>query len=83
MPGHSVRVVAPDVGGGFGGKASVYPEEILVAMLARRLGRAVRWTGDRLEDLVSTTQGFDEIVEGLTATLRASSAAPCPTLSSR
>jgi aerobic carbon-monoxide dehydrogenase large subunit len=63
MPGHSVRVVAPDVGGGFGGKASVYHEEIVVSVLARHLGRAIRWTGDRLEDLTSTTHGFDEIVE--------------------
>jgi len=63
LPGHSIRVVAPDVGGGFGGKASLYQEEILVASLARHLGRTVRWTGDRLEDLASTSQGFDEIVE--------------------
>jgi aerobic carbon-monoxide dehydrogenase large subunit len=63
MPGHSVRVVAPDVGGGFGGKASVYHEELVVAVLARHLGRAVRWTGDRLEDLASTGHGFDEIVD--------------------
>jgi len=63
MPGHSVRVIAPDVGGGFGGKASVYPEEILVAVLARHLGRAVRWTGNRLEDLTATSHGFDETVE--------------------
>jgi carbon-monoxide dehydrogenase large subunit len=63
MPGHSIRVMALDVGGGFGGKASVYPEEILVAVLARRLGRSVRWTGDRLEDFASTTQGFDEIAD--------------------
>jgi aerobic carbon-monoxide dehydrogenase large subunit len=63
VPGHSLRVVAPDVGGGFGGKASVYPEEIVFAVLARHFGRAVRWTGDRLEDLASTSQGFDEIVE--------------------
>ncbi len=59
----TVRVVAPDVGGGFGGKASVYQEEILVCILARKLGRPVKWTGDRLEDLSSTSQGFDEIVE--------------------
>jgi carbon-monoxide dehydrogenase large subunit len=64
MPGHAIRVVAPDVGGGFGGKASLYPEEIVVALLARQLGRAVRWTGQRLEDLAATTQAFDEIVEG-------------------
>lgn len=62
-PGNQLRVVAPDVGGGFGGKASLYPEEILVCILARRLGRPVKWTGDRLEDIASTSQGFDEIVE--------------------
>jgi carbon-monoxide dehydrogenase large subunit len=63
MPGHSVRVIAPDVGGGFGGKASLYREEILVAVLARHLGRAVRWTGSRAEDLMATSHGFDEIIE--------------------
>lgn len=63
LPGHRVRVVAPDVGGGFGGKASLYPEEILVSALARRLDRPVKWTSDRLEDLISTSQAFDEIVD--------------------
>ena len=63
MPGHSVRVVAPDVGGGFGGKASLYPEEIIVSVLARQLGRPVRWHASRREDFVATTHGFDEIVE--------------------
>ena len=63
LPGHSIRVVAPDVGGGFGGKASLYQEEVVVAVLARHLGRVVRWTGDRLEDLASTTHAFDEIVD--------------------
>ncbi len=63
LPANCVRVVAPDVGGGFGGKASVYPEEILVAAAARELGRPVKWTGDRLEDLVSTSQAFDEMVD--------------------
>lgn len=63
LPGHGVRVVAPDVGGGFGGKGSLYQEEILLAVLARRLGRPVRWTSDRLEDLISTSHGFDERVE--------------------
>ena len=43
MPGHSVRVIAPDVGGGFGGKASLYPEEIVVSMLAPP------WPGGALE----------------------------------
>ena len=63
MPGHRLRVVAPDVGGGFGGKASLYPEEVLVCLLARRLGRPVKWTSDRLEDLISTSQAFDEIID--------------------
>jgi aerobic carbon-monoxide dehydrogenase large subunit len=63
MPGHSIRVAAHDVGGGFGGKASIYPEEILVCVLARHLKRTVRWTSDRLEDLLTTTQAFDEIVD--------------------
>jgi carbon-monoxide dehydrogenase large subunit len=62
MPGSRLRVIAPDVGGGFGGKASLYPEEIFVAFAARRLGRAVKWTSDRMEDLASTSQGFDQIV---------------------
>lgn len=63
LPGHSLRVVAPDVGGGFGGKSSLFPEEILVCAAARRLGRTVKWTGDRMEDLLATSQSFDEIIE--------------------
>ena len=63
MPGHGIRVVAPDVGGGFGGKGSLYPEEIFVCAAARQLGRAVKWTSDRMEDLASTSQAFDEIVD--------------------
>ena len=62
LPGHRLRVVAPDVGGGFGGKVSLYREEVLVSILARKLGRPVKWTSDRREDLMSTTQAFDEIV---------------------
>jgi aerobic carbon-monoxide dehydrogenase large subunit len=63
LPGHRIRVVAPDVGGGFGGKASLYPEEIFVCAAARRLARPVRWTSDRMEDLAASTQAFDEIVD--------------------
>ncbi len=60
LPGNRVRVIAADVGGSFGGKGSVYPEELAVAVLARKLERPVKWTGDRLEDLASTSQAFDE-----------------------
>jgi carbon-monoxide dehydrogenase large subunit len=63
IPGSRLRVIAPDVGGGFGGKGTLYPEETLVCALARHLGRPVKWTGDRLEDFMSTTQAFDEIVD--------------------
>jgi len=63
LPGTRLRVIAPDVGGGFGGKGSLYPEEIFVCAAARALARAVKWTSDRMEDLAATSQGFDEIVE--------------------
>lgn len=61
MPG-KVRVIAPDVGGGFGGKGSLYQEEIIVSALARKLGRPVKFVSDRMEDLASSSQGFDELV---------------------
>ena len=63
LPGHRIRVIAPDVGGGFGGKSSLFPEELFVCAASLQLGRSVKWTGDRLEDLLATSQGFDEIVE--------------------
>src|SRR5579884_1276393 len=51
----AVRVVAPDVGGGFGAKGGAYPEQIVVAALAHRLGRPVRWAETRSENLVGIT----------------------------
>jgi carbon-monoxide dehydrogenase large subunit len=56
-----VRVIAPDVGGGFGGKLQVTPEEILTVLVARRLGRPVKWTETRSESLVSAHHGRDQI----------------------
>ncbi|MPZ62978.1 MAG: molybdopterin-dependent oxidoreductase [Propionibacteriales bacterium] len=56
-----VRVIAPDVGGGFGPKVQVYPEEILVAHLSMRLGRPVCWIEDRNEHLVATGQSRDQV----------------------
>ena len=67
MPATRLRVVAPDVGGGFGVKTVLYPEEIVVAALARALERPVRWTGDRREDLVSSTQAWDEAIDAALA----------------
>ena len=63
IPGERIRVVAPDVGGGFGGKGSLYPEEIFVCAAALRLQRAIKWTSDRLEDFAGNSQAFDEIVD--------------------
>lgn len=63
IAGDRIRVVAPDVGGGFGGKGSLYPEEIFVCAAALRLKRAIRWTSDRLEDFAGNSQAFDEIVD--------------------
>jgi carbon-monoxide dehydrogenase large subunit len=63
LPGNRMRVVAPDVGGSFGGKGSLYHEEMLVCTLARKLGRPIKYTSDRLEDLSSTSQAFDELMD--------------------
>ncbi|KJF70327.1 xanthine dehydrogenase family protein molybdopterin-binding subunit [Agrobacterium arsenijevicii] len=63
LPGTRMRVVAPDVGGSFGGKGSLYGEEILVCALARKLKRPVKFISDRLEDLSATSQAFDELIE--------------------
>src|SRR5712691_10991593 len=56
-----LRVIAPDVGGGFGSKLNVYAEEALALAIARRLGRAVKWTETRSEGYVSTIHGRDQI----------------------
>ncbi|WP_196941918.1 xanthine dehydrogenase family protein molybdopterin-binding subunit [Pseudooceanicola algae] len=57
LPLAQVRVIAPDVGGAFGGKASIYPEEVALAFAAHQLGRAVKWTATRSDDLMAATHG--------------------------
>ena len=61
----SLRVIAPEVGGGFGAKAPVYPEEIVATYLTRRLGQPIKWVATRSEDYVSTYHG-----RGQTDTIR-------------
>src|SRR6266478_4894592 len=56
-----VRVIALDVGGGFGGKGHVYPEDLLVPFLARRLGRPVRWIEERREHFMAATHSRDQL----------------------
>jgi carbon-monoxide dehydrogenase large subunit len=62
-PHHLVRVIAPDVGGGFGPKMSTYPEELVVAALARKLARPVRWIEDRRELLMAMNHAKEQIVD--------------------
>lgn len=57
-----LRVITPDVGGGFGPKTFVYREYALVMEAARRLGRPVKWTGDRTEHFLTDAQGRDNVV---------------------
>jgi aerobic carbon-monoxide dehydrogenase large subunit len=61
LPEARVRVIALDVGGGFGGKGHAYPEDLLVPFLARRLGRPVRWIEDRREHFMSATHSRDQL----------------------
>lgn len=57
VPAEQVEVIAPDVGGGFGLKNFLYPEWVLLLWAARKLGRPIKWTGDRGEEFASATQG--------------------------
>lgn len=57
-----LRVAVPDVGGGFGPKANIYPEELVVAVLARRLRTRIAWIEDRAEHMVSTAHSRDQVV---------------------
>lgn len=61
IPEDRLRVVAPDVGGGFGSKLQIYPEEALVLALARRLRRPVKWIETRSETMTTTHHGRDQI----------------------
>lgn len=58
-----VRVMCPDIGGGFGQKAHVFPEEVAVAWAAIRLGRPVKWFEDRSENLLASTHSREQLVK--------------------
>jgi carbon-monoxide dehydrogenase large subunit len=61
IPEHKVRVIAPEVGGGFGSKLYLYPEEVIVASLAKATGRPVKWIEERRENYVATTHGRAQV----------------------
>ena len=61
IPEHKLRVVSPDVGGGFGSKIPHYPEEIAVTWAGKQVGRPVKWTAERAESFLSDTHGRDHI----------------------
>jgi carbon-monoxide dehydrogenase large subunit len=61
VPQQQMRVSCPDVGGGFGVKNALYPEWVMLLWAARRLGRPVKWIGERSEDFVTTAQGRDNV----------------------
>jgi carbon-monoxide dehydrogenase large subunit len=61
LPEHKLRVIAPDVGGGFGSKIFLYAEEVVVTWAARRLARPVKWTADRSEAFQTDAHGRDHV----------------------
>ena len=63
LPETKVRVIAPEVGGGFGGKLNVYAEEALAPFFAMKLGRIVKWSEGRRENMQCTIHGRDQINE--------------------
>ncbi|MEL6588118.1 MAG: xanthine dehydrogenase family protein molybdopterin-binding subunit, partial [Pseudomonadota bacterium] len=60
-PEHKLRVIAPDVGGGFGSKIYIYPEEITCLWASMKTGRSVKWTSDRSEAFLTDAHGRDHI----------------------
>jgi aerobic carbon-monoxide dehydrogenase large subunit len=60
-PEHKLRVVAPDVGGGFGSKIYIYPEEMVALWASKKVNRPVKWTGDRSEAFLTDAHGRDHL----------------------
>src|SRR5579859_5215508 len=60
-PEHKLRVIAPDVGGGFGSKIFIYPEEVVCLWASRKVGRPVKWVADRSEAFLADAHGRDHV----------------------
>ena len=63
VPEHKFRVIAPDVGGGFGSKIFIYPEECVLAWATKQIGRPVKWTATRSESFLTDAQGRDHVTD--------------------
>jgi carbon-monoxide dehydrogenase large subunit len=61
LPEHKVRVIAPDVGGGFGSKIYLYAEDVCLTWAAKKLNRSIKWTAERSESFVSDAHGRDHV----------------------
>ncbi len=61
LPQHQVRVIVPEVGGGFGSKLNIYPEELVAAFASMKTGHPVKWIEDRSENLAVTIHGRDQV----------------------
>ncbi|HEU5227992.1 MAG TPA: molybdopterin cofactor-binding domain-containing protein [Ktedonobacteraceae bacterium] len=61
LPQHQVRVIVPEVGGGFGAKLNIYPEEMVAAFASMQTGHPVKWIEDRSENLAATIHGRDQV----------------------
>ena len=66
-PEHKLRVIAPDVGGGFGSKIFVYSEETALAWAAKKLGLTIKWTAERSEAFLADAHGRDHVTTALLA----------------
>ena len=62
-PENKLRVIAPDVGGGFGSKIFIYPEEVVCLWAARKLSRPVKWTAERSESFITDAHGRDHVTK--------------------
>ncbi len=67
LPEHVVRVIAPDVGGGFGPKMHLYPEDVVACAVTRALERPVKWIEDRRENLGTMTQAREQVIDAAIA----------------
>ena len=70
LPEHKIRVISPDIGGGFGNKVPIYPGYLCAIVASQLTGKPVKWTEDRSENLTSTAFARDYVMRGEIAATR-------------